>query len=208
MKQAYEIFQEIKPETALSVFQYLRDEQREVYKATLASLAKERRLRPVFIQRKPVAEQIDWMLKNVKWRGGSEVAAQVLQLWLLKAHQPLLTAFLDGLGIAHDGEGAADDLPDTLDAKKLKSTVAALVKQFDPEVVAIYLRIFQTQKAGGWPELAERIDSAPELRLGAAPPEPESAPAAEEAPAAEAEEAPKKKAPAKKTAKPSPGTEA
>lgn len=208
MKQAYEIFQEIKPETALSVFQYLRDEQREVYKATLSSLAKERRLRPVFIQRKPVAEQIDWMLKNVKWRGGSEVAAQVLQLWLLKAHQPLLTAFLDGLGIAHDGEGAADDLPDTLDAKKLKSTVAALVKQFDPEVVAIYLRIFQTQKSGGWPELAEQIDSTPELRLGAAPPESESAPPAEEASIAEAEEAPKKKAPSKKAAKPSSEAEA
>ena len=38
--KAYEMFQEMKPETAVSVFQYLRDEQREVYSASLASLAR------------------------------------------------------------------------------------------------------------------------------------------------------------------------
>ncbi len=190
MKQAYELFQEMKPDTALSVFRYLRDEQREVYKATLNSIAKERRLRPVFVQRKPVADQIDWMLKNVRLRGCSEIAAQVLQLWLLKGHSSLLTGFLDGLGIEHDGEGAAEDIPETLDAEKLESTVAGLSKQFDPEIVAIYLHIFQLQQSGGWPELAELIGRSPELQLGAAAPA--------ESPAAEPP--PKKKAPAKKAA--------
>ncbi len=202
MKQAYELFQDMKPETALSVFRYLRDEQREVYKATVSSIAKERRLRPVFVQRKPVAEQIDWMLKNVKLRGCSEIAAQVLQLWLLKGHTGLLTGFLDGLGIEHDGEGAAEDIPETFDAKKLKSTVAGLLKQFDPEIVAIYLHIFQLQQTGGWPELAELIAGTPELQIGAAAPAAPATPAPEasaeeEAPAAEA---PKKKASAKKAA--------
>src|SRR5690606_17325111 len=97
MKQAYELFQDMKPQTALSVFRYLRDEQREYYKATLHSIAKERELRPVFVQRKPVAEQIDWMLKNLKLRACSEIDAQVLQLWLVKGHTGLLTRFLDGL---------------------------------------------------------------------------------------------------------------
>lgn len=169
MKQAYELFQEMKPETALSVFRYLRDEQRDVYKAAVNSLSANRKLRPVFIQRKPVVEQIDWMIKNVKWRGSAEVAAQVLQLWLLKAHTGLLTGFLDGLGIAHDGEGAAEDIPDELDAKKAKSTVADLLKKHDPELVAIYLHIFQLQKTGGWPELASILDSTPELSLGGSP---------------------------------------
>lgn len=173
MKQAYELFQDMKPETALAVFQYLRDEQREVYKATISSLAANRKLRPVIIQRKPVPEQIEWMLKNVKLRGSAEVAAQVLQLWLLKGHTAVLTAFLDGLGISHDGEGAADDIPDEFDAKKLKSTVASLLKNHDAEVVRIYLHIFQLQKSGGWPELTALIESTPELQFGAvAVPEP------------------------------------
>lgn len=190
MKLAYELFQEMKPETALSVFQYLRDEQREVYKATISSLAANRKLRSVFIQRKPVAEQIDWMLKNVKLRGSSEVAAQILQLWLLKAHTAVLTDFLDGLGIEHDGNGAADDLPDDLDAKKLKSTVGGMLKKHDHEIVRIYLHIFQTQRSDGWPELTELIAATPELRFG------DDA----EAPASGEEEKPAKKAPSKKAA--------
>lgn len=181
MKQAYELFQDMKPETALSVFRYLRDEQREVYKATLRSIAKERKLRPVFVQRKPVAEQIDWMLKNLKLRACSEIAAQVLQLWLLKGHTSLLTRFLDGLGIEHDGEGAAEDIPEHLEAKKLESTVAELLKDFDAEVVAIYLHVFQLQQTGGWPELATLIESRPELQLGAAAPTEAPAPAKDEA---------------------------
>lgn len=168
MKQAYEIFQEMKPETAASVFQYLRNEQREVYKASISSLAANRKLRPVFIQRKPGTEQIGWLVKNVKLRGSAEIATQVLQLWLLKAHPSLLTGFLDGLGIEHDGEGAADDIPDELDAKKLKSTVADLLKKHDPELVGIYLHIFQLQRPEGWEELTKVIDATPALQFGAA----------------------------------------
>jgi hypothetical protein len=193
MKQAFEIFQDMTPETAHSVFQYLREQQREVYKATISSLATNRKLRPVIIQRKSVPEQIDWMLKNVKLRGSAEIAGQVLQLWLLKGHTTVLTGFLDGLGISHDGEGAADDIPDEFDAKKLKSTVASLLKNHDPEVVRIYLHIFQLQKSDGWPELTALIESTPELQFGAAA---APAPAAEEA----AAEPAKKKAPSKKAA--------
>lgn len=180
MKLANEIFQEIKPETATSVFQYLRDEQREVYKASISSLASNRKLRPVVIQRKSVTEQIDWLVKNVKLRGSGEIATQVLQLWLLKAHTSLLTEFLDGLGIEHDGDGAADDIPDDLDIEKLKSTVTALLGKHDPELVSIYLHIFQLQRNEGWEELTKIIDSTPSLQFASAPVEEAVAAAAEE----------------------------
>lgn len=179
MKLANEIFQEIKPETAASVFQYLRDEQREVYKASVSSLASNRKLRPVVIQRKSVTEQVDWLVKNVKLRGSGEIATQVLQLWLLKAHTSLLTEFLDGLGIEHDGEGAADDIPDDLDVKKLKSTITALLEKHDPELVSIYLHIFQLQRNEGWEELTKIIDSTPSLQFAVAPVEETTAPATE-----------------------------
>ena len=179
MKLANEIFQDVKPETAASVFQYLRDEQREVYKASINSLAANRKLRPVFVQRKPTPEQIDWLVKNAKLRGSVEIATQVLQLWLLKAHPALLISFLDGLGIEHDGEGAADDIPDNLDAKKLESTVNDLLKSHDPELVRIYLHIFQLQRAKGWEELTALIEATPELQFGEAAAAP--APAEEKA---------------------------
>lgn len=185
--KAYEIFQGMTPETAASVFQYLRDEQREVYTASLSSLAGNRKLRPVFVQRKPAVDQIAWLSKNISLRGSDEIAEHVIQLWLMKAHQALLVQFLDGVGIEHDGEGAAEDLPEELDAKKLKSTVTKLLKDHDPELVRVYLHVFQLQRPEGWAALNELIAETPELQFGA-----EEAPAKEEPvkeePAAEAEE--------------------
>ncbi|MEC5129622.1 hypothetical protein VSU19_22865 [Verrucomicrobiales bacterium BCK34] len=200
--KAYEIFQELKPETAASVFQYLRDEQREVYTASLSSLAANRKLRPVFIQRKPAPAQIEWLVKNVKLRGSGEIAEHVIQLWLMKGHQDVLVGFLDGLGVEHDGEGAADDIPDEFDKKKLKSTVEKLLKDHDPEIVKAYIHVFQLQRYEGWPEITELIAATPALQFGE--PAPAATAEATEEPKAEAEAAeeaaPAKKAPAKKAA--------
>ena len=185
--KAYEIFQELKPETAASVFQYLRDEQREVYTASLSSLAANRKLRPVFVQRKPAPAQIEWLVKNIKLRSSGEIAEHVIQLWLMKGHQDVLVGFLDGLGIEHDGEGAADDIPDEFDKAKLKSTVEKLLKDHDSEIVKTYIHVFQLQRHEGWPEITELIAATPELQFG----EPAPAPAPEAK-----EEAPKEEAPA------------
>lgn len=205
--KAYEIFQEMNPETSASVFQYLRDEQREVYTASLSSLATNRKLRPVFIQRKPAPQQIEWLVKNVKLRGSAEIAEHVIQLWLMKGHQDILIGFLEGLGIEHDGEGAADDIPDEFDSKKLKSTIDSLLKSHDPEIVKVYLHTFQLQRPEGWPEITALIESTPELQFGEpvvsepATEEPEVKEEAEEPKPAAKKKAAKKKAPSKKAAK-------
>lgn len=191
--KAHQIFQEIQDETARSVFQYLRDEQREVYSASLATLAQNRKLRPVFIQRKPAPQQIDWLVKNVRLKGSDEIAEHVIQLWLMKGHQDLLIDFLDGMDIEHDGEGAAEDLPDEIDEKKLKKTVDTLLGKYDEELVRIYIHVFQLQQPEGWPEIEKLIESTPALQFGEAEAAPEPA---KEAPAKKAE--PAEKVPADK----------
>lgn len=206
--KAYEIFKESSDDLGISIFQYLRDEQKEVYQASLASLTQNRRLRPVFIQRKPVAQQIVWLLKNVQLKGSNEIAEHVLQLWLMKAHQAVLVEFLDGNGIEHDGEGAADDLPDDLDAKKLKTTVEKLLADHDSEVIRAYLHTFNLQSLDGFDALNTLITETPELQFGeptAAPAVAEETETEEEVPATEEEKskdepAPKKKAASKKKA--------
>ena len=62
--KAYQIFQTITPELGREIFQNLRDDHRDVYKSVLASLAQQKKLRPVFVQRKPASQQIDWMLQT------------------------------------------------------------------------------------------------------------------------------------------------
>jgi len=189
--KSYEIFREMNPETVLSIFAFLRNEQRDVYTASLSTLATNRKLRPVFIQRKPGREQVAWMAKHIQLKTSAEVAEQVLQLWLLKAHSDLLISFLDGMGIEHDGEGAAEDIPDDLDAKQLTKTADKLLESHDRELVAVYLHTFQLQRPGGWSEIADLVASRPELQLTepAEPPEASSSPDSPEPDPAEEEKA-------------------
>ena len=163
--KANEIFSRMKKETVRSVFQYLRDSERDAYTTCLGSLAATRKLRPVYVQKKPVTEQIDWLTRNIGLRTSGEVAENVLQIWLLKVHPELLTEFLDGLGIEHDGKGSADEIPEKINAKKLKKTVDSLLEKHDSELVAVYLHTFQTQRAGGWEEITKLIESNPDLSL-------------------------------------------
>src|SRR5690606_14182115 len=93
-------------------------------------------------------------------------------------------------------EGAAEDIPDELDAKKLKSTVSALLKKHDPEIVRVYLHLFQLQRSEGWPGLTKLIEETPELQFAEAP--------GAEAPGAEA---PVEVAKAPNAAKPEPPAE-
>jgi hypothetical protein len=164
--RAYQIFQQISEAQSREIFHFLRTEEKEVYRSTVASLAGHRKLRPVFIQRKSPEQQYAWLHKTCQLMGSEEIDGHILQIWLLKAHQPMLVSFLDGLKIAHDGEGAAEDLPDTLNERKLKKTVNSLIDEYGGDTVAIYLRTFQLQKPGGWPEIASVLESDNRLFLG------------------------------------------
>lgn len=172
--RAFQLFQAISPQLAADVFRSLRENSREVYKGALISLANERRLRPVFIQRKPLDAQIDWMVKTVKLKASDSAAEHILQIWLLKCHKDLLVEFLDAIGVPHDGEGSVEELPDELEAEKLGPAIDKLLESRSPELVATYLWMFQTQKPGGWPPLNVCLHEDSRLRfagIGASPAE-------------------------------------
>jgi hypothetical protein len=59
-----------------------------------------------------------------------------------------------------DGEGSVEgDLPEILDADKLKAAVDEMIEKNTEEEVIVYLTLFQAQKADGWAELTALIDS-------------------------------------------------
>ena len=184
--KAYQIFQAISPELGKSIFQDLRDTHKEVYTSALASLAQQKRLRPVFVQRKPVPQQIEWMVKTAKQKVADGVTEHVLQIWLLKSQQEMLIEFLDALGVEHDDEGTVDDLPETLDGKKLKSAVDLLLGKYPRENVVLYLHMFQMQRPGGWEEVTEILEKDDRLYFN----EPKAEAAATPAPAKAKEAAP------------------
>ena len=161
-----EIFARISPARSATIFTHFYENEKPLYKATIETLSKQRKLRPVFIERKPREERFTWMRDAVARKTNDGVAAQLLQIWLVGAQKPLLCEFLDGLGIKHDENGTIDALPPSPPREALEKVIGALLETHDRETVAIYLHAFQALDDKGWDALAEILASDERLRLG------------------------------------------
>ena len=147
----------------------MRAEERNLYKTTLATLANDRKLRPVFVQKKSIAEQISWMHKTLKLKSSDMIGEHLFQVYFMQGQQALLVAFCDAMGIDHDGKGSVDGaLPEAFDTDKLKAAIDILLADFDPQLVSLYLNIFNLQTDSGWQNLNEILASDERLKFVAA----------------------------------------
>jgi hypothetical protein len=168
--KACELFQSLSPTLGTEIIRYLRSEHKDVYRATVATLAQQRKLRPQFVQKKTGEQQIAWILETLKLRSSEAVGEQLLQVWLMKAQSPMLIQFLEALEIPHDGNGGVDgEIPSDFEAARVEAAVSGLLEKFPAESVAVYLHIFQLQQPGGWPAIESVLAAEPRLALGAAP---------------------------------------
>lgn len=163
--KAHLLIQAIGPELQKEILTYMQTEQRGAYRAAIDNLAVQKKLRPVFIMKKTKEQQAAWLFDQLRIKQGDALAEQIIQIWLLKGKPKMLTSFLDAVGIEHDGNGEVKDLPEDIDTKKANKSLDALLKDFPPAHVALYMHIFQMQKEGGWPGLTEAIAEHPELLL-------------------------------------------
>jgi len=163
--QANDIFHSISPALAETIFRYFREEERDAYRSAIANLAEARKLRPVFIQKKPVSEQMAWMRKQLAQKSQATVAEHLLQIWLVKDRPDMLVDFLDAVGIKHDGKGEVEELPDELEADKVREGAETLLKEYPAEEVAVYLHLFQLQRPEGWPEIESLLKEDERLAL-------------------------------------------
>ena len=133
--------------------------------ATIETLCKQRKLRPVFVLRKPKTERYAWLQDALGRKQNDGVAAHLLQIWLVGSQSALLCEFLDGLGVAHDEHGTIDELPAAPEKTKLTEVVNHLLARYDPGVVAVYLHAFQATDEKGWNTLEELLGEDPRLKL-------------------------------------------
>ncbi len=165
--KAYQILAALSPDLQKEIMSYLHKETKEAFRTSLFQVGAQRKLRPQYFLRKTPAEREAWLLAALKFKIYDGVTEQILQLWLLKAKEQMIVAFLDAAGIKHDGKGQVDDLPETLDAKQVKAGVDAMLKEHPAEHVALYLSVFQLQRTDGWPAVAEALEKNEALKLGA-----------------------------------------
>ena len=164
--KAHELYTAVDPALVTQILDWFRANDRNVYKSAVATLAGNRKLRPVFIQKKPLAEQYAWIHKTLKLTACDAIGEQLLQAYLMAGQQSLLAMFCDGMGIPHDGKGSVvGDLPKKLDPERLATTVDRLAGLFDLKLLALYLHCFNMQVPGGWPDLTEKLSSDERLKL-------------------------------------------
>lgn len=102
--KAHELYSAVDPELVTQILDWFRANDRNVYKSAVATLAGNRKLRPVFIQKKPLAEQYSWIHKTLKLNACDTIGEHLLQAYLMAAQQSLLAMFCDGMGIPHDNK--------------------------------------------------------------------------------------------------------
>jgi len=165
----------------------LFENEKPLYKNLIENLAKQRKLRPVFIERKPRAERFAWIKEALGRKQNEPVAANLLQIWLVSRHTKMLCDFLDSLGIKHDEHGTVEQMPPQPEKPALEAAVAVLLEKYDATIVAVYLHAFQALDETGWPLLEEIIAVEPRIQLHQPQSESQPAPRSEPQPAAHPE---------------------
>ena len=88
------------------------------------------------------------------------VAARALVNYHLAQQRPMMSAFLDSLGITHEDGLISDETVAKPEPEKLRSAAAELASKFPGEDVSLYFATLVSQDPETWGDLAE----APETR--------------------------------------------
>jgi hypothetical protein len=160
---ATEIFGRLNGSQAGEVLNWLAENDRNAYKSAAGMLATRRKLRAVFVERKPKDERNQWIKDSLSRPANADLALEILQVWTLGCNERMVCDFLDQLGIAHNGKGLIDDLPSEPDADKVTKAVESLISKYPAHSVFVYLHLFSGMDSEGWATLRGLLETRSEL---------------------------------------------
>ena len=148
----HELIGFMSPKMANRILEDTQANNREVYRALVASMAQAQKMRPVFIGRQPKERRHKSFVQMLSRTGSEEHAGNLIRGWLFKEHNDVLTDFLGKLGIEHE-EGMVNDLPESISDDALNAAVNMLIEKYDRELVAVYLTAFNASNENRWGNL-------------------------------------------------------
>ena len=152
------------PKMANRILEDTQANNREVYRALVASMAQAQKMRPVFIGRQPKERRHKSFVQMLSRAGSEEHAGNLIRGWLFKEHKDVLTGFLGKLGIEHE-EGMVNDLPESISDDALNGAVNLLIEKYDQELVAVYLTAFNASHENRWGNLDTLLAEDERLQL-------------------------------------------
>lgn len=160
---AHELFAMFSSSEAGEVFGWLQESDRAAYRTMAGMLATRRKLRPVFVERKPRDERHAWMREALGRASNADLATEILQAWIMGAHEEMVCAFLDSLEVAHDGKGLIETLPPEPSEAGVRAAVEGLFAKYPPFAVRAYLNLFTSMDMTDWPVLRGMVATDPRL---------------------------------------------
>lgn len=94
------------------------------------------------------------------------IAARALVNFHLERQRPMMSAFLDALGIAHENGLISEENVATPDAEKLRAAASGLATKFPPDDVALYFSTLVSQDPDTWGGLAELPETGADAVVG------------------------------------------
>jgi hypothetical protein len=124
----------------------------------MALLAKKLKARPRYIQGLPVEKKAQHL---AHYPGMPELlAARMLVSYHLAYQRPMMAAFLDALGIAHDNGLITQDPEAPISAEQIVSGVSALEQGYPAADVQLYFGTLLAQDPETWGALAKHVTPA------------------------------------------------
>lgn len=160
---AHEVFASLSADEAGEVLGWLEQNDRGGYKAAAGMLASRRNLRPVFVERKPRPERNAWIKDALGKRANADLAAEIMQSWIMGPHGPMVCQFLDALKIPHDGKGLIESLPAEPPAADVGRAVDGLFSSHSRTAVRAYLNLFVSMDMAEWPALESLVATDPRI---------------------------------------------
>jgi hypothetical protein len=164
MMTCHELLGFMSPALANEILEFEHENDKNLYKATMVSVAEALKLRPVFFERKSRADRHTAMMSMLIKPRFEAVAANLIRGWLLQNQTAMLVDFLDALGIPHQ-KGVVEAFPEKVEDAKLSHAIEVLLGKHTPERVVVYLNAFCSMNEVGWLNLEKMLDTDPRLQL-------------------------------------------
>lgn len=152
------------PALAVKILEFTFEADKPLYRGTLNTVAEAKKVRPVFLERKPRAERNLEVVAMLGKPHMEPAAATLLRGWLMKQHQAMLVDFLDALRVPHSG-GAVDNLPATMEDPTLNAAIEKLLAKYPREEVVVYLNAFYSMNEVAWENLKSLLEKDPRLQF-------------------------------------------
>ena len=151
--RAYQVFASLSPERTAVVMRAISEQSPGAFAQALGAACAALKARPVYLQRQPFDKRAAAIRRALARVAANDVAEEMLATYFLECRRPLLTEWLDGLGIAHEDGILQEEAPKPPPAKKLRESARSFVAKEDDPDRDLLLRAFAAQSAIDWPDL-------------------------------------------------------